>query len=109
MCWEPIKKDMYEKLCIIYQSLVNEIFKGIEAIALESQKTPPDVVRFQNYQYMNRKKLLFFNIKKPNNYIKKYDKTSNDRCCKEKFQSIFNISIKIESQKCNRFSKSILE
>ncbi len=55
ICWEPIKKDMYEKLCIIYQILVNEIFKGIEAIANDSQKTPPDVIRFQNYNQMNRK------------------------------------------------------
>ncbi len=45
---------MYEKLCMIYQQIVNEIYKGIEAIAAESQKTPPDVVRFQNYQHMNR-------------------------------------------------------
>ena len=46
---------MYEKLCIIYQILVNEIFKGIESVANDSQKTPPDVVRFQNYNQMNRK------------------------------------------------------
>jgi hypothetical protein len=45
---------MYEKLCIIYQSIVNEIFQGIETIANESQKTPPEVVRFQNYHQMNR-------------------------------------------------------
>ena len=53
VCWDPIKKDMYEKLCIIYQILVNEIFKGIESVANDSQKTPPDVVRFQNYSQMN--------------------------------------------------------
>ncbi len=61
MCWEPIRKEMYEKLCIIYQQIVNEIFKGIEAISIESQKTPPDVVRFQNYQHMNRKCKLILN------------------------------------------------
>jgi hypothetical protein len=55
ICWEPIKKDMYEKLCIIYQIIVNEIFKGIESVADESQKTPADVIRFQNYNQMNRK------------------------------------------------------
>lgn len=54
-CWEPIKADMYEKLCIIYQIIVNEIYKGIETIANESQKTPPDVIRFQNYHQMHRK------------------------------------------------------
>lgn len=53
-CWEPIKKDMYEKLCIIYQSIVNEIFKGIESVAVDSLKTPADVVRFQNYHHMTR-------------------------------------------------------
>jgi len=54
--WEPIKADMYEKLCIIYQSIVNEVYKGIELVSSESQKTPPDVVRFQNYHQMHRKK-----------------------------------------------------
>lgn len=54
-CWEPIKADMYEKLCIIYQTIVNEIYKGIENISNESQKTPPDVIRFQNYHQMHRK------------------------------------------------------
>lgn len=53
ICWEPIKEKMYEKLCNIYQILVNEIFIGIESIAQESQKTSPDVVRFQNYHQMN--------------------------------------------------------
>ena len=53
--WEPIKKDMYEKLLNIYQIIVNEIFKGVESIASESQKTPPDVIRFQNYHQMLRK------------------------------------------------------
>ena len=51
---------MYEKLCIIYQTIVNEIFKGIESVANESQKTPADVVRFQNYNQMNRKCLTTF-------------------------------------------------
>jgi hypothetical protein len=60
-CWEPIKADMYEKLCIIYQIIVNEIYKGIEQIANESQKTPPDVIRFQNYHQMHRKLLIFIN------------------------------------------------
>jgi hypothetical protein len=55
ICWDPIKKDMYEKLCNIYQIIINEIFHGIETIAQDSQKTPPDVVRFQNYHQMNRK------------------------------------------------------
>ena len=52
-CWEPIKANMYEKLCMIYQQIVNEIFSGIESVANESQKTPPDVVRFQNYHLIN--------------------------------------------------------
>lgn len=51
--WEPIKKDMYEKLCMIYQGIINDIFNGIELVATESQKTPSDVVRFQNYHQMN--------------------------------------------------------
>ena len=46
---------MYEKLCIIYQMIVDEIFKGIDIIANESQKTPPEVVKFQNYYQMHRK------------------------------------------------------
>ena len=54
MCWEPIKKDSYEKLCNIYDGIVREIFKAIEDIAKESAKTPPEVVLFQNYHYMNR-------------------------------------------------------
>jgi len=53
-CWEPIKADMYEKLCIIYQLIVNEIYKGIETVSNDSQKTPPDVIRFQNYHQMHR-------------------------------------------------------
>jgi hypothetical protein len=60
-CWEPIKKDLYEKLCIIYQQIVNEIFNGIETVANESQKTPMDVVKFQNYHQMNRN-LSFLNL-----------------------------------------------
>ncbi len=59
-CWEPIKKDLYEKLCIIYQQIVNEIFNGIETIANESQKTPPDVVKLQNYHQTNRNILLSY-------------------------------------------------
>jgi hypothetical protein len=59
ICWEPIKKDMYEKLCIIYQSIVNEIYNGIETIANESQKTPAEVVKFQNYHQLNRKKSFY--------------------------------------------------
>ncbi len=54
---------MYEKLCNIYQILVNEIFIGIESIAQESQKTSPDVVRFQNYHQMNRNFILLKKIK----------------------------------------------
>ncbi len=46
---------MYEKLITIYQTIINEIWKGIESIASESQKTPPEVVRFQNYHQMHRK------------------------------------------------------
>lgn len=55
---------MYEKLINIYQILVNEIFLGIESIAQDSQKTSPDVVRFQNYHQMNRTLLnkTFFKI-----------------------------------------------
>jgi hypothetical protein len=53
-CWEPIKTDMYEKLCIIYQVIVNEIFKGIDAVSKASEKTPLEVVKFQNLHQMNR-------------------------------------------------------
>lgn len=53
ICWEPIKKDMYEKLCNIYQQIVDEIYKGIERIAAESMKTPSDVIKFQNYHQMH--------------------------------------------------------
>lgn len=66
---------MYEKLCIIYQILVNEIFKGIEAIANDSQKTPPDVIRFQNYNQMNRK-YLFLNIIQCDAVLGKLEKTA---------------------------------
>ncbi len=73
-CWEPIKKDLYEKLCIIYQQIVNEIFNGIETIANESQKTPPDVVKFQNYHQTNRNFLhrgSFCNFLKEFYFLKK--------------------------------------
>ena len=54
--------NMYEKLITIYQTVINEIWKGIETIASESQKTPPEVVRFQNYHQMHRKLYLFFSL-----------------------------------------------
>ena len=53
-CWDPIKANMYEKLINIYQIIINEIWKGIETVANESLKTPPEVVRFQNYHQMHR-------------------------------------------------------
>ena len=53
---------MYEKLCNIYQILVNEIFTGIEKVALESQKTPQEVVRFQNYHQINRNLYFYYNL-----------------------------------------------
>lgn len=57
ICWEPIKKDSYEKLSNIYDGIVREIFKAIDEIAGGSLKTPSEVVLFQNYHYMNRKNL----------------------------------------------------
>lgn len=79
-CWEPIKKDMYEKLCTIYQQIVNEIYNGIENVANESQKTPPDVVRFQNYHQLNRNSLSLIYVV----FILNFD---NIRCI-EKYQRI---------------------
>jgi hypothetical protein len=55
---------MYEKLCIIYQVIVNEIFKGVDAVSKSSDKTPAEVVKFQNLHQMNRmcNWFLFFSI-----------------------------------------------
>lgn len=53
---------MYEKLITIYQTIINEIWKGIETIASESQKTPPEVIRFQNYHQMHRIYCFYFNF-----------------------------------------------
>jgi hypothetical protein len=44
---------MYEKLCAMYEGLVNEILKGIDAIAKSSEKTPPEVVKFLNLHELN--------------------------------------------------------
>ncbi|CAF0810499.1 unnamed protein product [Brachionus calyciflorus] len=52
ICWEPIKNDYSEKLCNIYEGIVRDIFKAIEDIASVSQKTPQEVVLFQNYHQM---------------------------------------------------------
>lgn len=69
-CWEPIKADMYEKLCIIYQIIVNEIYKGIEQIANESMRTPPDVIRFQNYHQMHHILRSINGLKESTNYAR---------------------------------------
>ena len=54
---------MYEKLCNIYQIIINEIFHGIETIAQDSQKTPLEVVRIQNYHQMIRMNDFFLKLK----------------------------------------------
>ena len=84
-CWEPIRDHMYEKLCIIYQVIVSEIFKGIESVANESQKTPADVVRFQNYQHMNHVMRSINGLKESTKYSREQYLTWKQNYVKEFF------------------------
>jgi exocyst complex component 1 len=83
--WEPIKKEMYEKLCNIYQILVDEIIKCIEQIGSESLKTPPAVVRFQNYHRLHHIMKSINSLKSTTAYVKEQSVLWKKTYVKENF------------------------
>ena len=85
ICWEPNKINSYEKLITIYLSIINEIWDGIENVANESQKTPAEVVRFQNYHQMHHIMRGISNLKESVKFAKDKYTQSKDLYVKELF------------------------